>query len=115
MPENIDLTSAPAAATDTGSACACCSSESTGAAQVQAAGSGDGTTTAYGVIGMTCGHCVGAVTSELEALPGVRSVAVELVAGGKSVVTVDSGAPLDEAVVSAAVDEAGYEFAGRVS
>ncbi len=76
---------------------------------------GDGVTAAYGVTGMTCGHCVGAVTSELDAVDGVRSVAVDLVAGGTSVVTVTSVAPLDEAAVSAAVDEAGYEFAGRVS
>ena len=76
---------------------------------------GDGVTAAFGVTGMTCGHCVGAVTSELDAVDGVRSVAVDLVAGGTSVVTVTSAAPLDDAAVSAAVDEAGYEFAGRVS
>lgn len=115
MTENIELTSAPAAAADTGSGCACCSSGSAADERGAAIGSDEGAATAYGVVGMTCGHCVGAVTSELESLPGVRSVAVDLVVGGRSVVTVTSAAPLDEAAVSAAVDEAGYEFAGRVS
>ena len=32
------------------------------------------TTTTFGVDGMTCGHCVSAVTSELSALPGVHDV-----------------------------------------
>ena len=32
------------------------------------------TTTTYGVTGMTCDHCVRAVTDELTALPGVRDV-----------------------------------------
>jgi len=29
-------------------------------------------TTTYSVAGMTCGHCVNAVTEELMAIPGVR-------------------------------------------
>jgi copper chaperone CopZ len=63
----------------------------------------------YTVVGMTCEHCVSAVTEELTRLPGVRDVEVELSTGR---VTVDSDAllPLDE--VRAAVDEAGYELAG---
>ena len=61
------------------------------------------------VAGMTCGHCVGAVTSELTGLSGVTDVAVELVAGGTSTVLVTSEAPLDDAAVRAAVDEAGYD------
>jgi copper chaperone CopZ len=68
-------------------------------------------TTSYTVTGMTCGHCVAAVEEELTRLPGVRSVGIDLVAGGASTVTVDSDAPLDEAAVRAAVDEAGYELA----
>ena len=66
----------------------------------------------YTVTGMTCGHCVGAVTEELGKLPGVSDVAVDLVAGGASAVTVTSAAPLDEPAVREAVDEAGYELAG---
>ncbi|MBO3089307.1 heavy-metal-associated domain-containing protein [Cellulomonas dongxiuzhuiae] len=65
-------------------------------------------TTTFRVDGMTCGHCVQAVTEELSALPGVSDVAVELVAGGSSPVTVTSDAPLDAAAVGAAVTEAGY-------
>lgn len=66
-------------------------------------------TTTYHVTGMTCGHCVSAVTAELTALPGVREVEVNLPTGG---VTVTSDAPLPPADVAAAVDEAGYELAG---
>jgi copper chaperone len=70
------------------------------------------TTTRYTVTGMTCGHCVSAVTSELTALPGVTDVTVDLVQGGESTVTVTSDAPLAEQAVREAVDEAGYELAG---
>ncbi len=70
------------------------------------------TTHTYRVTGMTCGHCVTAVTEEISALDGVRSVAVDLVAGGTSDVVVQSDAPLDTTSVAAAVDEAGYALAG---
>jgi copper chaperone len=69
------------------------------------------TTTTLPVIGMTCGHCIQAVTQELTALDGVQDVAVELVPDGTSVVTVTSAAPLDNAEVRTALDEAGYELA----
>lgn len=65
-------------------------------------------TSTYSVTGMTCEHCVGAVTQEISALPGVSEVAVSLIAGGTSSVTVSSAAPLAQADVAAAVDEAGY-------
>ncbi|MFJ9075516.1 heavy-metal-associated domain-containing protein [Streptomyces sp. NPDC102278] len=68
------------------------------------------TTTVYRVTGMTCGHCEGAVTGELTALPGVASVKAVAATGE---VTVISTAPLDEDAVRAAVDEAGYELAGQ--
>lgn len=66
-------------------------------------------TTSYQVTGMTCGHCVSAVTNELTALPGVREVSVDLPTGA---VTVTSDAPLPIDEVRTAVDEAGYELAG---
>jgi copper chaperone len=70
------------------------------------------TTQSYAVSGMTCGHCAGAVTSELKSLDGVTDVHVELVAGGTSTVTVISSAPLDKAQVVGALDEAGdYQLA----
>ena len=65
------------------------------------------TATTYAVTGMTCEHCVHAVTEELTRLDGVTMVNVELVPGGTSTVTVTSDAPLSGAAVSAALDEAG--------
>ena len=65
-------------------------------------------TSTYTVTGMTCGHCVQAVTGELSALPGVDDVQVDLATGA---VTVTSEAPLADEAVRAAVDEAGYELA----
>lgn len=65
-------------------------------------------TSTYTVTGMTCGHCVQAVTSELSELPGVAGVEVDL---GSGAVTVTSAAPLADEAVRAAVDEAGYELA----
>jgi len=73
------------------------------------------TTTTYSVTGMTCSHCVGAVTEEIGKLPGVTDIAVDLIAGGTSAVRVTSAAPLDEPAVRDAVDEAGYELTGRAT
>ncbi|MCW6008756.1 cation transporter [Micromonospora sp. CPCC 205371] len=64
-------------------------------------------TQTYLVKGMTCGHCVNSVSSEVGALPGVDDVQVDLTSG---MVTVKSAAPLDEQAVRDAVDEAGYEL-----
>lgn len=61
----------------------------------------------YQVQGMTCDHCVRAVTGELQGLPGVQGVDVELASGA---VRVTSAAPLDPEAVRAAIDEAGYEL-----
>lgn len=66
-------------------------------------------TTVYEVTGMTCGHCEGAVSEEISEIAGVSSVKAVAATG---LVTVVSEAPLDEAAVRAAVDEAGYELAG---
>lgn len=65
--------------------------------------------TTYQVSGMTCSHCVNAVQTEVGQLPGVTQVEVDL---GSGAVTVTSEAPLDEAAVRAAVDEAGYTLVG---
>lgn len=65
-------------------------------------------TTTITVHGMTCGHCTGAVTSELQEIAGVSDVQIDLVAGGDSPVTITSEGPLDPAAVEAAVAEAGY-------
>ena len=66
------------------------------------------TTRTYRVSGMTCGHCVSAVTREVEAIDGVQDVQVELSTGD---VTVTSSRALDVSAVAAAVDEAGYQLA----
>jgi copper chaperone len=66
------------------------------------------TTTTLRVSGMTCGHCVSAVTEELTALDGVTDVDVDLNAEGDSRVTVTSSQPLDPAAVATAVADAGY-------
>ena len=68
------------------------------------------TSTTYTVRGMTCGHCVTAVTEEISAIPGVSEVTIELVEGGDSAVIVASDAELELEAVRAAVDEAGYEL-----
>lgn len=65
------------------------------------------TTSTYQVIGMTCGHCVNAVSSELQGLSGVEEVTVELNAAGASTVTVTSTAPVQREAIVAALDEAG--------
>jgi len=59
----------------------------------------------FTVSGMTCGHCVAAVTEELHKVPGVTDVAVILDGGN---VTVRSDTVLDDEAVREAVDEAGY-------
>jgi copper chaperone len=64
--------------------------------------------TSFRVSGMTCSHCIKAVTEELTALDGVQDVSVELVSGGTSTVTVASQTQLDIDAVHEAVDEAGY-------
>jgi copper chaperone CopZ len=63
----------------------------------------------YTVAGMTCEHCVAAVTGELTVLPGVHDVQVDLASG---TVTVSSDAPLPLDEVRTAVDEAWYRLAG---
>lgn len=70
-------------------------------------------TTTYGVTGLTCGHCVNAVTEEVSEIDGVTGVEVDLVKGGTSTLTVtsDSGVPADS--LAEAIDEAGdYQLAG---
>lgn len=68
------------------------------------------TTQTYTVTGMTCGHCVDAVRAEVGGVAGVRNVAVDLASG---TVTVTSDAPVADADVAAAVDEAGYALAAH--
>ena len=60
--------------------------------------------TTYTVEGMTCGHCVAAVTEEVKLIPGVTD-AVVVLEGGKLTVTSDAAVDFDRIVE--AVAEAG--------
>ncbi|HYD97520.1 MAG TPA: heavy-metal-associated domain-containing protein [Noviherbaspirillum sp.] len=55
------------------------------------------------VEGMSCGHCVNAVTKSVQAVDAGASVDVDL---PQQKVTVNSGAPLE--AITAAVADAGY-------
>ncbi|GAA4997655.1 heavy-metal-associated domain-containing protein [Streptomyces siamensis] len=66
-------------------------------------------TAVYKVSGMSCGHCEGSVGGEISGIAGVTSVKAVASTGE---VTVVSAAPLAEADVRAAVDEAGFELVG---
>ena len=61
----------------------------------------------YRVTGMTCGHCVSTVSSEVGKIDGVTSVDVKLDAGE---VNVTSDTAVDDAQIKAAVEEAGFEL-----
>lgn len=64
--------------------------------------------TTFTVTGMTCGNCVKHVTEELTEIDGVTDVAVDLVAGADSPVTITTEGPVTQDAIAAAVDEAGY-------
>lgn len=60
------------------------------------------------VTGMTCGHCVQAVTSEISVIEGVESVDVDLASGRVQIQAEPTPSRLQ---VAEAVDEAGYALA----
>lgn len=62
------------------------------------------TVATYHVTGMTCGHCVEAVTREVSDVPGVVSVDVDLAGGTVAV----HGEDVSDRAVREAIDEAGY-------
>ena len=66
-----------------------------------------GVTNVYRVTGMTCDHCVQAVTTELSKIDGVAGVDVDLESGDVKITSTD---PLDVQSVQGAVDEAGFEL-----
>jgi copper chaperone len=59
----------------------------------------------YRVDGMSCEHCVVAVTGEVGDVAGVQAVDVDL----ETKLVRVTGAALDDAAVIAAIDEAGYD------
>jgi copper chaperone CopZ len=59
----------------------------------------------YSVPGVSCDHCMAAITSEVSPIAGVSEVDVDLEAKRVRV----RGADLDDAAIRAAIDEAGYD------
>ncbi len=60
----------------------------------------------FAVLGMSCQHCIDAVTAEVGRIAGVEQVDVDLGAG---TVRVTSHGAVDHAGVRAAIEEAGFE------
>jgi len=56
--------------------------------------------------GMSCQHCVMAVTKALEAIEGIKNVSVDLNTGKA---TYEEIKPLDAAVIALAIKKAGYD------
>ena len=63
------------------------------------------------VNGMMCGHCEAHVKKALEAIEGIESV---VASHEENLVTITATGDVDEAVIKAAIEEAGYEYAGIV-
>jgi copper chaperone len=56
--------------------------------------------------GMSCQHCVMAVTKALAAIDGIKNVQVDLKSGQASY---EETKPVDAGIIAAAVKKAGYE------
>jgi len=68
----------------------------------------------FPLTGLTCGHCVGAITTELRAVPGVTDVQIDLVVGGTSALSVTADKAITDAELTAALEEAGeYQLASN--
>jgi copper chaperone len=65
-------------------------------------------TATYNVDGMSCDHCVRAITEEVNKIDEISEVNVDL--AGKTVTV--TGDTVDDAAVRAAIDEAGYTVVG---
>jgi len=61
----------------------------------------------YSVPDMSCAHCERAVSSEVGGVPGVESVTVDL----DTKLVVVRGEGLDDALIRAAIEDAGYDAA----
>ncbi|MFI6513259.1 heavy-metal-associated domain-containing protein [Streptosporangium sp. NPDC050855] len=86
-------------------ACAC-DTAGTGSTRVETGGE-----SVYRVEGMTCGHCVSAVSTEIGEVGGVTGVRVDLATGAVTV----GGSGFSDEEIRAAVDRAGYALAGPLS
>ncbi len=70
------------------------------------------TTMKISVKGMMCGHCEMHVKKALEAVDGITSATAS---HEKSEVAIETSKPVDESLIKAAVEEAGYEYAGALA
>ena len=61
----------------------------------------------YSVPGVSCGHCVTAITSEVRQIGGVREVNVDVDAKRVTV----TGTNIEDSAVRDAIDTAGYDVA----
>ena len=66
----------------------------------------------YRVPGVSCQHCINAVTAEVSKLEGVQSVQVNL---DTKLVTVEHGEGVAPASIVAAINEAGYDEVSPVA
>jgi len=65
------------------------------------------TTNTYYVSGMTCSGCARKVTGQVEQIPGITDIGIDLTAGS---ITVTSKDPIDDATVTRAIERAGYRL-----
>jgi copper chaperone len=70
------------------------------------------TTEQFQVPGVSCQHCINAITREVSALPGVQSVQVAL---DNKTVTVEHGEQVNTDQIVAAINEAGYDEVARLN
>lgn len=63
------------------------------------------------VNGMMCGHCEAHVKKALEAIEGIETV---VASHDENLVTITSTGDIDEKLIKAAVEDAGYEYAGII-
>jgi len=65
-------------------------------------------TMTYRVPDVSCQHCVAAITNELQKVPGVASIDVDLTT---KLVTVQHDGSVSDSLLRAGIEEAGYEIA----
>ena len=61
------------------------------------------------VNGMMCGHCEAHVKKALEAIDGIETAAAS---HEENLVTITKTKDVEESLIKAAVEDAGYEYAG---
>ena len=69
------------------------------------------TTERFQVPGVSCQHCINAITQEVSALPGVQRVQVVL---DDKTVTVEHAEQVNTNQIVAAINEAGYDEVTRL-